>query len=269
MTMAYQAYLQCYDGEELEEDAGNILIRNEKQKVYMLNTLGNTCDSISVGYNKKLIKEGNTKKKDELKHERDIYSGRAYKYCDMLGKALERSASLRREVYIRSQGVIMEHLYENGELNCTIDEISGKYEEAILFAIKNNDISRNSLYTWLSFYKKNENLSNYSTDKKAIIYSRLASNIYPNEIVFKEFEMFAMMNIYRHSNNMTKKEIKRDMDALMEYLNCTCNYSLEAQDDYMQEINKHYKLLTEYTKSIEELLICYVIVDQEYEHNSS
>lgn len=246
MEKAYHSYLQCFDGEELDETIGNILIRSEKQKIYMLNTLGNTCDSISDAYNVKLKKESDAKKKAEMVSEIKIYLGKAYKYFEQLNDIIEKRESLKREVYIRSQGVIMEHLYQNGlEPHFSEEEILTKYEEAILFAIENNDISRNSLYTWLSYYKKHEDQWNITTDKKAITYSRLASNLFPNEVVFKKFEMFAIMNLYGHSDSRTKEEIKKEMDALMEYLDYTCNASSKTQDDYMSKINEKYKILIE------------------------
>jgi len=246
METAYNSYLQCFDGEELSEDTGNILIRSERQKVYMLNTLGNTCDAISDAYSKKLRKESNAKEIEKMKSEIFIYLQRAYIYSDQLNNILENHKSLKREVYIRSQGVIMEHLYQNGlEPHFSEEEILTKYEEAILFAIENNDISRNSLYTWLSYYKKHEDQWNITTDKKAITYSRLASNLFPNEVVFKKFEMFAIMNLYGHSDSITKEEIKKEMDALMEYLDYTCNASSKTQDDYMSNINEKYKILIE------------------------
>lgn len=248
MEKAYHSYLQCFDGEELDETIGNILIRSEKQKVYMLNTLGNTCDSISDAYNVKLKNESDAKKKAEMVSEIKIYLGKAYKYFEQLNDIIEKRESLKREVYIRSQGVIMEHLNGNGINIFDKHAIFRKYEEALLFAIKNNNISKNSLYTWLSYYKKNEGLWDISTDKKAIVYSRLASNLFPNEIVFKKFEMFAKMNLYGHSDNPIKKaEIQKDMDALMEYLNYTCNVSSETQDDYMNEINIKFKKLPKQT----------------------
>ena len=275
MKRAYRSYMKCSSNGIKTND---FLLR-EEHVAYMLNTVGNCCDSIGYAYyeiSRQKDKAGyaggeqeidktkcvfrclNKKKgEDSLKKRASRYLSYAIKYFEELNGIIQEHPDITREVYIRSEGIVKEHYNKAISEKYTENYILEIYNNALKFSISNNEISRNAVYSWLSYYKKKEEKWNKDTHQQATVYSKMAVDAFPNELVFRKFEMFSLMNNYRQivSNSDGKiidsKKRKREKATLnsqintqIEYLLFTSDYG-KSKDMYMKEIIERYNKLIE------------------------
>lgn len=241
MQEAYNAYQKVIIIKENGNIKRNKLIHNTAQMIYMLNTLGNCCDALGCAYLKR----------------NEVAMDKAYgkEYLDKAKDCFEIIDTLyasesnikKREVYIRSYGIVMEHCYVNGIKEYNAYEILNKYTEAVIFSIREDKISRNALYAWLSFYKRQKtNIpSEYVREElqRALTFSRLAVECFPNEAVFRKLELFALIDLYSVCSISLKEQVKKAIDQKWYYLHHLFGLDTCLWDDYMREIREQYQII--------------------------
>ena len=241
MQDAYNAYQKVI----ILQDNGNIkrnkLINNTAQMIYMLNILGNCCDALGCAYIKR----------DKVATDKacgEEYLNKAKDCFEIIDTLYANESDIKkREVYIRSYGIVMEHCYVNGIMDYNAYEILNKYKEAVLFSISENKISRNALYVWLSFYKRNKR--NVPPERfheelqRALTFSRLAVECFPNEEVFRKLELFALIDLYSVCSKSLKEQVKKEIDQKWYCLHHLYGLDTSLWDDYMQEIRVKYQYI--------------------------